>query len=157
MEKGKYNIQSVADYFLCLVDVESGSAITPLKLQKLVYYAQAWYLAMNEKPLFDDEFTAWQHGPANRELYNKYRSCGYNPIPAPSNRNFDFSNDDINFLNSIWDTYGKYDGKYLEHLTHIEKPWEEASKKVTDWITDNVVISKQSMLDYYKLKLNETV
>ncbi len=69
----------IADYFIGLSN-ETGSLITNLKLQKLVYYAQAWSLALNNKELFPEDFEAWVHGPVLVKLYNKYRSNKWNPI-----------------------------------------------------------------------------
>src|SRR6185369_5131439 len=70
----------IADYFIGLAN-ETGSLITNLKLQKLVYYAQAWNLALNDgRALFDDDFEAWVHGPVIFDLYNDYRALKWNPI-----------------------------------------------------------------------------
>lgn len=41
------------------------------KLQKLTYYAQAWSLAWDGRPLFADRVEAWANGPVTRSL------CGY--------------------------------------------------------------------------------
>ena len=64
--------RDVAEYFLALAN-ETGGTITNLKLQKLVYYAQAWHLANFDKPLFDAKFEAWVHGPVIPGLYEEYR------------------------------------------------------------------------------------
>ena len=56
-----------------IVDRESGSTITPLKLQKILYYAQGYYLAMYDEALFPEDFQAWAHGPANEQIYEKYK------------------------------------------------------------------------------------
>lgn len=64
--------QDVADYFIWLAN-DSGSFISNLKLQKLVYYAQAWYLAIYGQSLFDEDFEAWVHGPIIPSLYQKYK------------------------------------------------------------------------------------
>ena len=51
----------IADWFAGAIDREAGDSITHLKLQKLVYYAQAWFLALNDKPLFEEEMQAWHN------------------------------------------------------------------------------------------------
>ena len=73
----KYSIEDIADFFLKIVDRESDSTITPLKLQKILYYAQGYYLAINDVELFPEEFQAWTHGPVNEEIYIKYKDYGY--------------------------------------------------------------------------------
>src|SRR5690606_28223588 len=70
--KPMVTIFDVVNYFLRKVDKTSGSSMTPLKLQKLVYYAQAWHLAFYGTKLFNEEFQAWVHGPVNYELWQKY-------------------------------------------------------------------------------------
>ena len=87
----KYRIEDVADFFLKIVDRESESTITPLKLQKILYYAQGYYLAIHDKELFPEEFEAWAHGPVNEEIYNKYRDYGYQSIPEPEYEIKEFS------------------------------------------------------------------
>lgn len=64
----------VAKYFLSLQGNDAGDAISNMKLQKLLYYAQGFALALLDKPLFDEDFEAWAHGPVLRCIYNKYKN-----------------------------------------------------------------------------------
>lgn len=150
MKKSRPTIYSVAKYFLSIVDRESGETITPLKLQKILYYAQGWYMAYYDKPLFAADFEAWEHGPANRDLYVMYKSKGYNVIEAPENKPV-FDNEISNFLNRVWNTYGIYDGKYLEQMTHKEIPW----KKTVEEKGYNHIIRKELIKEFFKKRLNE--
>ena len=59
----------VADYFLSLVDEDAGDSMTNLRLQKLLFYAQAWHLALTNRPLFEEDFEAWVHGPVIPSFY----------------------------------------------------------------------------------------
>ena len=77
--KSQKEYEKIADYFIGLSN-ETGSLITNLKLQKLVYYAQAWSLALNNEELFADDFQAWVHGPVLVSLYDRYRTNKRNPI-----------------------------------------------------------------------------
>lgn len=70
---------NVADFFIHLAN-ETGSYISNLKLQKLVYYAQAWHLAIYATPLFEEDFEAWVHSPVIPALYREYKSFGWQPI-----------------------------------------------------------------------------
>ncbi len=151
------DIKDVAQYFLLLADREAGDSITHLKLQKLCYYAQAWHLADYGDPLFDAEFEAWAHGPANRELYKIYADHKWNSIPVPQsvkeyepNNFLDLSNKQRGFLADIWCDYGMFDGKYLEQLTHQEDPWINArgDKRVGDYC--DAIISKEDMKNFYR-------
>lgn len=117
-------VLDVAKYFLSLVDESGGSVMTHLKLQKLCYYAQAWHLVFEDELLFTQKFQAWAHGPACPQLWRSYKRYGYNPIPRPEN--FDvavFNPKQLSTLEEVWEAYGDYDAKYLERLTHEEKPW----------------------------------
>lgn len=157
MRKRKITIFEIADCFLKIVDRDSGSTITPLKLQKILYYAQGWYLAINNKELFKEEFQAWAHGPANPAIYDKYKKYGYNSIDYPESKSCKIDNNIIDFLYMIWNTYGIYDGKYLEKMTHSETPWIEARKRANCHDGDNCteIITKESMKEFFKIKLAE--
>lgn len=147
----KVTIFDVAYFFLNIVDRDSGSTITPLKLQKLLYYAQGYYLARNNKELFKEDFQAWAHGPANPEIYRKYKNYEYSSIDSPSKDDVPiFKENLIDFLYVIWNTFGIYDGKYLEDLTHEEEPWINARKGYKPGEKCEVVISKNSMKKFFK-------
>ena len=148
------DIYDVANFFLKIVDRDSGSTITPLKLQKILYYAQGYYLANYDKPLFEDDFQAWAHGPANEGIYDKYKSCKYNTIPMPK-EDLPLMDDELNdFLNDIWQTFGIYDGKYLEEQTHKESPWIEARKGYAPGEKCHEIITKESMKRFFKTVIN---
>lgn len=146
-------IFDVANYFRWRVDYEAGDNITPLKLQKLCYYAQAYHLAFTGEPLFEEEFEAWDHGPANYALWHEYKEKKWNPIPPDDalwNTFFPaevFECDELDTLNEVWDAFGDYGAKYLENLTHQEDPWKNAGR--------NTVIEKSVMQAYYSRRLEE--
>ncbi len=74
----KLSGQNIAEYFLWKASNES-RPVTNKKLQKLLYYAQAWSLVLRDKKLFDDKIEAWIHGPAIRKVYLGYKEFGFNP------------------------------------------------------------------------------
>ncbi|OLS35622.1 hypothetical protein BTR22_14285 [Alkalihalophilus pseudofirmus] len=156
-----YNAVDVANYFLfkSLHDEAAHYTISPLKLQKLVYYAEAWYTALNNtemdfkkgtpKHLINEEFQAWIHGPVVPTLYNQYREYGYHQISEFSFPNI--NNDEVeNLLDSIWHIYGKYEAKELEDLTHQETPWITAREGLKSYQSSNKVIEKKAMFDFFK-------
>ena len=75
--------RDVADYLIASVDAESGDNISNLKLQKLLYYAQGFSLALNGEPLFDEPLVAWAHGPVVTDLYHAFKQYGSGAIPPP--------------------------------------------------------------------------
>ncbi len=118
--------EQVANYFLRLVDEESGDSISNLKLQKLVYYAQAWHLAVHGRPLFNDPLQAWAHGPVVPGLYQRYRDYGWQPLPRPTTPVLDIDSETQAVLDDVWEAYGPYTAKRLETMTHEEAPWQKA-------------------------------
>ena len=144
----KISALDIAKYFIWKSNKES-KPITNKKLQKLLYYAQAWHLILKEKPLFDDDIEAWIHGPAISSVYHKYKMYGFNPIlEKVSEDNIkDLPSKDV--LDSVWVVYGKFDGDYLEQLTHNEKPWQMAREAMEMNKNLRGIITKEALLNYY--------
>ena len=116
----------VADYLLFKLDEEAGDTISNLQLQKLIYYAQGFSLAINHEPLFDENLTAWQHGPVCIPLYNKYKEYGAGAIPVPDELDLDkFSKEDQELLDEVYDVYGQFSAWKLRNMTREEAPWKE--------------------------------
>jgi len=145
--------QQVADYFVRVVDEDSGDSMSNLRLQKILYYAQAWYLANFGGPLFADDFEAWMYGPVIPSLYRKYRDYGNGPIPR-SRRELDLDDRTRELLDEVWDVYGIYSPTQLMNLTHREGPWIEARGDIDPGAPCKCVISKEAMRDYYAAKLS---
>lgn len=141
-------IFDVANYFINKSDEEN--LMTPLKLQKICYYAQAWSLVWEGKELFHEDFQAWVHGPANYELFKKYKGKRY--IDATSVKcNYDvFNEEQIETLEIVWEAYGKYSGDYLEQLTHEEDPWINTRGNLSPGDKCDRIIEKGIIKKYYK-------
>jgi len=120
--------RQVADYFLSLVDEEVGDALSNLKLQKLVYYAQGFSLALTGQPLFEEEIEAWQHGPVVPMLYHSLKQHGSEPVPRPENgiRIEDYPTEVRELLDEVYAVYGQFSPSKLRNMTHQEPPWREA-------------------------------
>jgi len=148
--------KSVADYFL-LKGSSDNKPITNKKLQKLLYYAQAWSLAARNKKLFDDKIEAWIHGPAIREIYLAYKQYGAEPITKKidGKEALAIPEEVRNFLDEVWTVYGKFDAAYLEQLTHSEDPWQKARQGIEPNISSENEISLESMQEFYSSKLKQ--
>ena len=160
--------EQVADYFLRLVDEDAGDSISNLKLQKLVYYAQAWHLALTSKPLFAEDIEAWAHGPVVPSLYQKYRAFGWEPIhqevwepaaiPRPENEAARIPERTTGILDEVWEAYGQFTAKRLEELTHSEAPWRDARARHNcssgDWCDE--VITKKEMKEFYRKRATDS-
>jgi uncharacterized phage-associated protein len=126
--------------------------ISNLKLQKLLYYSQAWYLAFFKKPLFDEEIQAWVHGPVVPRVFSRYRVCRWSPIPAGDT--VGVSEQVGRHIEEIWKAYGKFSAYELERLTHSEKPWKDARGNLPPDASSHNVITKDVMMSYYSSRLN---
>lgn len=142
------NIQNVAEYFIALSTPGTSRSITPLKLQKLVYYAQALSHPFINRFLFEEDFEAWVHGPVSPELYYKYKKYRSNEIKSKVERP-DIDPDDAKVIEAVWQLYGDKDGKYLENKTHNEKPWKQTRNGLAFYQSSNKVIPKDLIRDYY--------
>jgi len=116
----------VAQYFLAHTEPDD-DLISNLKLQKLLYYAQAVHIAAYGEPLFSDELEAWKHGPVVRSLYHLYKAYDASPIPPPGDLDESRLDDRIRkLLNFVYGEYGQYSAWKLCAMTHEEPPWIEA-------------------------------
>lgn len=125
------------------------SLLTPLKLQKLLYYAQAWSLVFRGESLFREEIEAWVHGPVIPLVYQRYKHHGYTPIPLEDCCT-KLADDEVTILNLVWMSYGKQSAKSLEDLTHSEYPWAKAREGVRADQLSTKKISIRDMRIYYK-------
>lgn len=145
--------QAVADYILRFAPAH-GDFVTNLKLQKLAYYAQAWYLALYNKPLFDEEIQAWTHGPVIPSLYARYKAYGWQPIP-PSEEMAELPQAVTEHLDEVLKVYAGLSAYQLECLTHQEMPWRAARKNIPSDAPSAAIISKEDMRKFYK-SVNES-
>jgi len=136
----------VAKYFLYKANLE-GDLITNLKMQKLLYYAQAWYLVNFGKTLFDDKILAWDLGPVVKSVYDEYREFRHTSIIYEDETGEilkKFTNkEDISFLNEFYDQFIGFSAHDLVDMSHNEKPWKKANK------TFSQIIDPEDMKIYY--------
>lgn len=123
--------------------------MSAMKLQKLVYYSQAWTLVWTEHALFPDEIEAWANGPVVPSLYQKHRGhfrLGKGFFSGDVAR---LSSDKADVIKKVLAFYGDKDPQWLSDLTHMEAPWKDARKGLAPGERGNSVISTESMLEYY--------
>lgn len=138
------NVFDVAQYIL-----RRQGKMTAMKLQKLVYYAQAWSLVWDEKPLFREPIEAWANGPVVRKLFEEHRgkySVGASDVPGDWRVLSDAQRETIR---AILKTYGDKGSNWLSDLTHREAPWRDAREGLSDGERGNHVITHAAMAEYY--------
>lgn len=147
--------KDVARWFINHVDRASGEAITQLKVQKLVYYADAWYLANFDKPLIKEDFQAWAHGPAIHSLYREFKDFGWNAIPEQPCVRSKIPSDINDYLEAVYEEYGQFSAKRLEEMTHEELPWQQARRALPAEAASQTIIPKIVTRNYYAEKIGK--
>lgn len=129
-----FSARSIANYFIDRAKV-AGEKLSPMKLQKLVYYAMGWYAGYTAQPLVDEAVEAWQYGPVFPSLYQEFKRFGSGHITSKATE-LDMNFDDVEvpspedpsvcqFLDKIWNSYGKYTAVRLSEMTHASgSPWD---------------------------------
>lgn len=122
--------------------------MSAMKLQKLVYYAQAWALVWDEEPIFKEKIRAWANGPVVRELYDWHKGKFSVSTPPPGDIR-KLTDDEKETIEVVVDYYGKKSGAELSALTHREAPWKDAREGLVDGARSNREIKLSSMAEYY--------
>jgi uncharacterized phage-associated protein len=144
----------LADYFIWFAN-DVGSYLSNHKLQKLLYYAQAWYLAFEGTPLFDEDFEAWVHGPTIPALFYEYKKqFDWKPILKEVEKP-EFPEEVQEFLDELCDEYFFCDAYELELMVRREDPWIKARGNLPKDEPSHAIISKELMRNFYKNRVIE--
>jgi len=144
-------VDSIAEGLINLSH-DKQSPVSNLKLQKLVYYSQAWHLALYGQPLFQEEVEAWVHGPVVPRVFHKYRANRWALIPRTP---VTVPDDVRKHLEAVWRSYGSFSAYELERMTHSEEPWVNARLGLAPDESSNNIIPKDAMQTYYAAQLDD--
>jgi len=160
-----YPAEKIANYFI-LKGLLDEKPVTHLKLQKLVYFAHGWHLAMYNTPLIDEEVQAWKYGPVILSLYHKLKHYGKTPINMTipetpketglsSQPNGELGEDMRKFLDFIWRVYGRHTAVDLATLAHVsDSPWAKTIEAngggfmIRDAVIGNELIKEYFVNEY---------
>lgn len=142
------NLEKTANSIIYLHREMFGESPSPMKVQKLCYYAQGYHLAEGYGELFTEDFEAWQHGPVVPSLWQKYRDYSWHPINEELEMP-ELSSGLRDFLEEIVLSYGRYDGAALSTMTHRESPWKNAREGIDEMAGSNNPISKDSLQTFF--------
>lgn len=147
---------SVSDKMLSVIAsiFEKMEEVTPLMLQKLLYFIQGVYSALYGEPVFKEDCRAWIHGPVYPEVYELFRDFKYNPIEDARFALLEGNQDELTerekkAIDLVVNTFGIYSGKVMERITHNESPWMEARRGYGDRIPSNELLPKEKIMQYY--------
>ncbi|TPK42648.1 MULTISPECIES: type II toxin-antitoxin system antitoxin SocA domain-containing protein [unclassified Mesorhizobium] len=137
-------VLDVAKYIL-----EHLGPMSAMKLQKLVYYSQAWSLVWDDRPLFNDPIQAWANGPVSPRLYAMHRGqfeVTDQAIPGDSSHLDAAARETVD---SVLKFYGDKSAQWLSDLTHNEQPWSDARSGLAPGDRGAREITRASMAEYY--------
>lgn len=140
-----YNALDIAQKVINRTDTEVGDSITNLKLQKLLYYLQGFWLAVYDQPLFESDIEAWMYGPVVPQVYDAYKRYGKGAIPVdPNAKSITLKTDEEEKLfEQIYQLFNQYSATALVRMTHNETPWAMSD------VGKGSVISQEKMKEYF--------
>ena len=142
---GMVSIMDVARYIL-----DKHAPMTPMRLQKLCYFAQVHALTKTKRPLFVEDFEAWKTGPVCPELYCALEGRSYVDISQIPDEMEKLSDGQKEIVDDVLQSYGGYDDWWLGQLSMMQEPWQRAQRaRCTDHRPN--VITKQSMAKYNRV------
>lgn len=144
MDAERVTVHDVAAYLL-----EQTGNLATMKFQKLLYYCNAWHLAIRGTPLFRSRIEAWRYGPVVREIYAHHRqeaAVDSWPLGNPAN----LSNDQKGIVDVVVQLYGAKSGWALAEMTHKEDPWINARAGLQESAHSEDLISEESIKVYFQ-------
>jgi uncharacterized phage-associated protein len=171
MRKRSYSPSQVANSFI-QYGAKKSIKVDPLKIQKLIFFAHGWSLALDGQALIDEPFHAWRFGPVIGSIYHEFKQYGNSPIKhfmselvehEPNNYNWSSTFIDpqdvttLNLVNKILKDYGKYTGSQLSAMTHQkDSPWETTySRGIKEGIANGKEILNADIKAYFDKILGE--
>jgi uncharacterized phage-associated protein len=149
-----YEALDVANWFIDQFDKESGDVVTHLKVQKLLYYSECWCQLLLDRELFSENIEAWAHGPVVREVFNEFKSAGWESLNV-SEKLVDFDEEVVDVLEQVLEAYGNVSAKTLEQMTHQDQPWKDARGSLSPEARCSNRMSKKKMKEYFMKKYSE--
>jgi uncharacterized phage-associated protein len=144
---------AIANFFI-KKGIDTQEYVTPMKLQKLIYFSHGWSLALYNEPLIDSEVQAWEFGPVVPRVYECIKHYGNKPIL----RIIDYygstpevsDSKTISFLELMWGTYSHFNALQLSEITHqADSPWDIVARKYNYDIPYNKGIPDSSIKEYF--------
>ena len=170
--KAKYSVLSVANPLLTMAREQNISDISPMKLQKLLYFAHAWHLALFDCPLFREGIEAWEWGPVVPKIYSAFRKFGNSPIEEDA-KEFTWENGELrikspyiedddfevkDLLQEILRVYGDLTAIQLLNITHAEgTPWSIIASEYHSYLPKGLAIPNELIKDIFKKMLSAEV
>lgn len=149
----KIDAHDVADWFINRIDRRMGGVITAEVVQRLLYFAQAWYLANTGQQMFEEDFEAWGTGPIIPSVYDRFKFMDDAHLPDIENSR-EIKGSKLNMLEVIQRDYGCYMPFKLDELAkEAGGPWHVARRGLAPLEPSKATLPKAEMKAYYRAKL----
>lgn len=139
-----------ADEIASVILERHGSWTDAMSLQKLLYYVQAWHLAITDEPLFTERFKAWRDGPVVPQVWHSRKERATRSATTQDTSSVDLDDTTSNIIDLVLANYGSLSGEELSRLTHGEKPWLDARGDLPDEADCQEPISRDTMAAFYR-------
>ncbi len=154
MNHNSYPACALADYLLKKVQRPAGETINLMKLNALLYYCEAWSLAIFDRELLAEELQAWDHGPVFPSVWEKLKHKAWNDLDADDlNAAAGLDDETTSLLDDVFRAYGEYSTPELENMIKKDAPWKEARRGLPVWDLTKRPINKATMTHFYKIAL----
>jgi len=150
----KTDAHDVAGWFINRIDRSMGQITTTDMIQRMLYFAQAWYLANTGHELFEEEFEAWGTGPVVPAVYERFKNLDAASLPDIENSRT-VKGSKLEMLELIQQDYGCYQPFKLDELAKEPGgPWDVARRGTQPLAPSNTIIAKDAMKKFYRAKIS---
>ena len=146
-----YPIIEISNKIIANTNISPGETISNLKLQKLLYYTQGFFIAVFDRKLFEEPIEAWQYGPVVREAYLHFKDFGSSSISLQEDVSIiNLAQDEDELFKEVMEEYGQFSAVKLMNMTHEELPWKKTFSE-----NPQGEISYELLKEYFKTQITE--
>lgn len=146
-----YPVIDIANKVIANTDINQGETISNLKLQKMLYYLQGFFIAVFDEKLFEEPIEAWQYGPVIRDAYFHFKGFGQGAILLRGDENIiDLSQKEEELFREVMQEYGQFSAIKLMNMTHEELPWKKTFNE-----NPQGEITYELLKEYFKTQIVE--
>jgi uncharacterized phage-associated protein len=133
-----------------VIIARSGAWTDSMSLQKLLYYVQAWHLAVTDEPLFLEQIKAWKDGPVVPQVWHARKEQETRRAVEQDVAHINLDRMTMDLIDLVVGSYGSMSGEELSALTHVEQPWIDARGDLPEGASGDEPVSQHAMATYYR-------
>jgi uncharacterized phage-associated protein len=146
-----YPVIDIANKIIATTDSSHGETISNLKLQKILYYLQGFFIAVFDRKLFEEPIEAWQYGPVVKNVYDHFKAFSSSSISLKDDEKIiDLTDTETELFKEVMEEYGQFSAIKLMNMTHEEFPWKKTFSE-----NPQGEISYELLKEYFKTQIVE--